>query len=125
MRTSAGFSQPPILPKLTIEEEGTAVIPIGQRATILTLTSETCHFPIGDPRGFLCHETKQLLTDSFFICGGKAITGLPDPVGVTPASAISRWSSFAAMTAKEHEIASLADCVLTPRRPELATISIQ
>jgi GcrA cell cycle regulator len=42
------------------------VIPIGQRRTILELTEQTCHWPIGDPGGA-----------DFFFCGGNTLTGLP------------------------------------------------
>ena len=42
------------------------VIPIGQRRTILELTEQTCHWPIGDPGS----------TD-FFFCGGNTVGGLP------------------------------------------------
>lgn len=41
-------------------------IPIGQRCSILELTRDKCHWPIGDPQ-----------SDSFFFCGGKTIHGLP------------------------------------------------
>lgn len=42
------------------------VIPIGQRRTLLELTEETCHWPIGDPG-----------SAEFFFCGGPSISGLP------------------------------------------------
>jgi len=42
------------------------VIPIGQRCSILELSEDKCHWPIGDPG----HA-------DFFFCGGKAIIGLP------------------------------------------------
>jgi GcrA cell cycle regulator len=42
------------------------IIPIGQRRTILELTEQTCHWPIGDPGS----------TD-FFFCGGNTINSLP------------------------------------------------
>ncbi len=42
------------------------VLPIGQRCTILELTEDKCHWPIGDPGQ----------TD-FFFCGGKSVVGLP------------------------------------------------
>jgi GcrA cell cycle regulator len=42
------------------------VIPIGQRRTLLELTEETCHWPIGDPG-----------STEFFFCGGASISGLP------------------------------------------------
>lgn len=42
------------------------VIPIGQRRTILELTEQTCHWPIGDPS-----------SGDFFFCGGNTVAGLP------------------------------------------------
>ncbi|HXW23898.1 MAG TPA: GcrA family cell cycle regulator [Xanthobacteraceae bacterium] len=42
------------------------VIPIGQRCSILELTDDKCHWPIGDPG-----------QADFFFCGGKTIIGLP------------------------------------------------
>ena len=42
------------------------VIPIGQRCSILELTEEKCHWPIGDPG----HA-------DFFFCGGKTLIGMP------------------------------------------------
>jgi GcrA cell cycle regulator len=42
------------------------VVPIGQRRTILELTEQTCHWPIGDPGSV-----------EFFFCGGATIEGLP------------------------------------------------
>jgi GcrA cell cycle regulator len=42
------------------------VIPIGQRRTLLELTEETCHWPIGDPG-----------STEFFFCGGSSVSGLP------------------------------------------------
>ena len=42
------------------------VIPIGQRCSILELSEDKCHWPIGDPG----HA-------DFFFCGGKSIIGLP------------------------------------------------
>jgi GcrA cell cycle regulator len=42
------------------------IIPIGQRCSILELTMDTCHWPIGDPN-----------SSDFFFCGGKTIEGLP------------------------------------------------
>jgi len=42
------------------------IIPIGQRRTILELTEQTCHWPIGDPG-----------SSDFFFCGGNTISGLP------------------------------------------------
>lgn len=42
------------------------IIPIGQRRTILELTEQTCHWPIGDPG-----------SPDFFFCGGNTLEGLP------------------------------------------------
>jgi GcrA cell cycle regulator len=42
------------------------VIPIGQRCSILELTEEKCHWPIGDPG-----------QADFFFCGGNTVIGLP------------------------------------------------
>jgi len=42
------------------------VVPMGQRRTLLELTEETCHWPIGDPG-----------STEFFFCGGKSLGGLP------------------------------------------------
>lgn len=42
------------------------VIPISQRATILTLTERTCKWPIGDPA-----------TDDFYFCGRQSDAGSP------------------------------------------------
>src|ERR1700754_1534286 len=42
------------------------VVPMGQRRTLLELTEETCHWPIGDPG-----------QADFFFCGGRTITSLP------------------------------------------------
>jgi GcrA cell cycle regulator len=42
------------------------VIPIGQRCSILELTEDKCHWPIGDPG-----------QSDFFFCGGKTLISLP------------------------------------------------
>ena len=42
------------------------VVPISQRATILTLTERTCKWPIGDPA-----------TDDFYFCGRQSEAGVP------------------------------------------------
>ncbi len=42
------------------------VVPINQRRTLLELTEDTCHWPVGDPG-----------STEFFFCGGKALGGLP------------------------------------------------
>lgn len=49
------------------EEEPLAdLIPISERATILTLTERTCKWPIGDPS-----------TDDFYFCGRTSEAGVP------------------------------------------------
>jgi GcrA cell cycle regulator len=42
------------------------IIPMGQRRTILELTEDTCHWPIGDPGAA-----------DFFFCGGHTVAALP------------------------------------------------
>lgn len=42
------------------------VVPMSQRRTLLELTEDTCHWPIGDPS-----------SSEFFFCGGKAVASLP------------------------------------------------
>lgn len=42
------------------------IVPIGQRCTILELTEDKCHWPLGDPGQV-----------DFCFCGGKSIVGLP------------------------------------------------
>jgi len=42
------------------------VIPMGQRRTLLELSEDTCHWPIGDPS-----------SPEFFFCGGKTASSLP------------------------------------------------
>ena len=42
------------------------VVPMSQRRTLLELTEDTCHWPVGDPGN-----------PEFFFCGGKSISGLP------------------------------------------------
>ncbi|MTI42724.1 Global cell cycle regulator GcrA [Roseibium hamelinense] len=42
------------------------LVPISQRATILTLTERTCKWPIGDPA-----------TDDFYFCGRTSDAGVP------------------------------------------------
>lgn len=42
------------------------VVPMGQRRSLLELTEDTCHWPIGDPS-----------STEFFFCGGKAVASLP------------------------------------------------
>jgi GcrA cell cycle regulator len=40
------------------------VVPMNQRRTLLELTEDTCHWPVGDPG-----------STEFFFCGGKALGG--------------------------------------------------
>ena len=42
------------------------VVPMSQRRTLLELTEDTCHWPIGDPG-----------SADFFFCGGKSLNALP------------------------------------------------
>ncbi|MBN9601236.1 MAG: GcrA family cell cycle regulator [Afipia sp.] len=42
------------------------VVPMSQRRTLLELTEETCHWPVGDPS-----------SPEFFFCGGKSLASLP------------------------------------------------
>lgn len=42
------------------------VVPISQRASLLELNENNCHWPVGDP----CNE-------DFFFCGGKSLSSLP------------------------------------------------
>jgi GcrA cell cycle regulator len=42
------------------------VVPMSQRKTLLELTEDTCHWPVGDPG-----------SADFYFCGGKSLTGLP------------------------------------------------
>jgi GcrA cell cycle regulator len=42
------------------------VVPMSQRKTLLELTEDTCHWPVGDPG-----------SADFFFCGGKSLTSLP------------------------------------------------
>lgn len=42
------------------------VVPMSQRRTLLELTEDTCHWPIGDPS-----------STEFFFCGGKSLASLP------------------------------------------------
>ncbi|MBO6508636.1 MAG: GcrA family cell cycle regulator [Roseibium sp.] len=49
-----------------VEPIAELVVPISQRATILTLTERTCKWPIGDPA-----------TDDFYFCGRVSDAGVP------------------------------------------------
>lgn len=42
------------------------VVPMSQRRTLLELTEDTCHWPIGDPT-----------SPEFFFCGGKSLASQP------------------------------------------------
>ncbi len=42
------------------------VVPMSQRKTLLELTEDTCHWPVGDPG-----------SPDFFFCGGKSLQSLP------------------------------------------------
>ena len=42
------------------------IIPIGQRRSLMELTGQTCHWPIGDPGN-----------SDFIFCGGNTVAGLP------------------------------------------------
>ena len=42
------------------------IIPIGQRCSLMELTEQTCHWPIGDPG-----------SSDFIFCGGNTVAGLP------------------------------------------------
>lgn len=42
------------------------VVPMSQRKTLLELTEDTCHWPVGDPG-----------SSDFFFCGGKSLASLP------------------------------------------------
>jgi GcrA cell cycle regulator len=47
-------------------ENTAAIVPIGQRCTLLELNESKCRWPIGDPGA-----------PDFFFCGGKAVENLP------------------------------------------------
>lgn len=42
------------------------VVPMVQRCSLLELSGDTCHWPVGDPQ-----------SEEFFFCGGKSLNGLP------------------------------------------------
>jgi GcrA cell cycle regulator len=42
------------------------VVPMSQRKSLLELTEDTCHWPVGDPA-----------SADFFFCGGKSLASLP------------------------------------------------
>ncbi len=51
---------------LRAEASGAVVVPISLHATILTLTEQTCKWPIGDPS-----------TEEFHFCGQRSGSGIP------------------------------------------------
>lgn len=55
-----------LVPIQVLEELEAPIIPLAQRRSILQLTEQICHFPIGDPRDA-----------DFFFCGGVSICDLP------------------------------------------------
>ncbi|MCV0429919.1 MAG: GcrA cell cycle regulator, partial [Roseibium sp.] len=57
---------PVVEPKAEVEPIAELVVPISQRASILTLTERTCKWPIGDPA-----------TDDFYFCGRQSDAGVP------------------------------------------------
>lgn len=57
---------PAVAVKPNLEPLPELVVPISQRATILTLTERTCKWPIGDPA-----------TDDFYFCGRQSDAGVP------------------------------------------------
>lgn len=57
-------ASPNVVPKA--EPQSDVVVPISKRATILSLTEQTCKWPIGDPGD-----------DGFHFCGNKSKNGLP------------------------------------------------
>ncbi|MES0879965.1 GcrA family cell cycle regulator [Roseibium sp. SCP14] len=57
---------PVIQAKPQVEPIAELVVPISQRASILTLTERTCKWPIGDPA-----------TDDFYFCGRQSDAGVP------------------------------------------------
>ncbi|WP_029063904.1 GcrA family cell cycle regulator [Labrenzia sp. DG1229] len=63
----ADIDQAPVVAvKPTLERLPELVVPISQRASILTLTERTCKWPIGDPA-----------TDDFYFCGRQSDAGVP------------------------------------------------
>lgn len=61
--------EPPRRPPIVSEAEGLSFdlsIPQNQRRTLLGLTDEVCHWPVGEPR-----------TPGFFFCGGESVKGEP------------------------------------------------
>lgn len=63
----ADIDQAPVVAvKPNLERLPELVVPISQRASILTLTERTCKWPIGDPA-----------TDDFYFCGRQSDAGVP------------------------------------------------
>jgi GcrA cell cycle regulator len=57
---------PIVAAKPALEPIAELVVPISQRASILTLTESTCKWPIGDPA-----------TDNFYFCGRQSDASVP------------------------------------------------
>ncbi|NVK34089.1 MAG: GcrA cell cycle regulator [Rhodobacteraceae bacterium] len=64
--TALKMDAAPASKPLPEEEPLAELIPISERATILTLTERTCKWPIGDPS-----------TDDFYFCGRTSDAGVP------------------------------------------------
>ncbi|MEE4010713.1 GcrA family cell cycle regulator [Roseibium sp. FZY0029] len=62
----ADMSPAPVVEAKPRVEPIAELVPISQRATILTLTERTCKWPIGDPA-----------TDDFYFCGRHSDAGVP------------------------------------------------
>ncbi len=62
----ADFEPAPVIAVKPNLEPVAELVPISQRATILTLTERTCKWPIGDPA-----------TDDFYFCGRQSDVGVP------------------------------------------------
>jgi len=62
----ADYSPAPAVEARPRVEPIAELVPISQRATILTLTERTCKWPIGDPA-----------TDDFYFCGRQSDAGVP------------------------------------------------
>ena len=62
----ADISPAPVVADKPRVEPIAELVPISQRATILTLTERTCKWPIGDPAA-----------DDFYFCGRQSDAGVP------------------------------------------------
>ena len=62
----ADISPAPVVEAKPDVEPIAELVPISERATILTLTERTCKWPIGDPA-----------TDDFYFCGRQSDAGVP------------------------------------------------